>query len=80
MSDAQAAIKTLQDFDLMGRPIYLREDRLAPQATPSMPGPMGRGGGTNCKVSYTFYRRALYLVLDKAPLAPFDCVLVFVWC
>ncbi|CAN0069811.1 unnamed protein product [Ascophyllum nodosum] len=50
VSDAQAAIKTLQDFDLMGRPIYLREDRLAPQATPSMPGPMGRRGGTNCKV------------------------------
>lgn len=52
-ADARSAIDTLQDTDLMGRPIYLREDREAPQAVAV---PVGRGGGFggggagNCKV------------------------------
>lgn len=57
-SDASAAIDTLQDADLMGRPIFLREDREAPQAmTRAGGGGFGGGGfgggagGGNCKVS-----------------------------
>lgn len=41
-ADAHAAITTLQDFNLNGRPIFLREDRKGPQG---LPPPPGRGGG-----------------------------------
>lgn len=52
--DARAAIDTLQDVDLMGRPIHLREDREAPQAMSAPPrrgsgGSSGGMGTSNCK-------------------------------
>lgn len=55
-SDARSAIETLQDTDLMGRLIFLREDREASLVAP--PATMGRGTfggggpakGGNCKV------------------------------
>lgn len=50
-AEAHAAINTLQNVDLMGRPIYLREDREASHAMPGAPSATGRtGGGNNCKV------------------------------
>lgn len=50
-TEAQAAINTLQNVDLMGRPIYLREDREASYGMPGAPGTTGRtGGANNCKV------------------------------
>lgn len=44
-ADAHAAITTLQDFNLNGRPIFLREDRKGPLGLPPPPGRAGGGFG-----------------------------------